>query len=94
MKRLILIVMIFLLSACGSGAGLEGTYTNGMMNITFKPNNKVSGPNMLGGEQETTFEVDGDKIKFRFPASSDNIILVKKSDGTFDGGILGKFTKK
>lgn len=89
MKKLFLLSIVLLLSACGSK--LDGTYS-GLLDLTFKPNGKVSMV-MAGVETETPYEVDGDKIKFRFQGGSDTVLTLKNG-GVLDGGILGKFTKK
>lgn len=90
MKKLFLVSMILLLSACGSK--LDGTYKNNDgLQLTFNSNGTVS-TTMLDMEMELSYEVNGNKIKVQFPQGDQ--IWTLKEDGSIDAGFLGKYTKK
>lgn len=91
MKKLFLLSLVLMITACSPKLDLDGTY-KGELNFTFKPNGKVS-TMIFGVATETPYEVDGDKIKFHFPGGK-NVVLTIQKDGSLDGGLLGKFIKQ
>lgn len=90
MKKLFLLTIALLLSACG--AKLDGTYIQGNAHFTFKSNGKASTNMLLGFEYEVPYEVDGDKITIHFQNGTP--IWTLKKDGSIDAGPFGTFTKK
>lgn len=92
MKKLYLLSIALLLSACGSK--LDGTYVGkGMFaasSFTFQSNGKVVVNNM-GIKAEVPYEIDGDKIKIM---AMGGVIVTLKEDGSFDLPGGGTFTKQ
>jgi outer membrane lipopolysaccharide assembly protein LptE/RlpB len=92
MKKLFLLSVVLLLSACGSK--LDGTYAdkNGMLSYTFKSNGKTY-QSAMGMEVELDYEVDGNKIKLVTPQG--NMIMTLLDDGSIESpmGILTKQKK-
>lgn len=89
MKKLFLLSLILLLSACGSK--INGTYANDDVSYTFGSNGKVSASTM-GMEVEMNYEVDGNKIKLITPQG--NMILTLLDDGSIKGPMGLKLTKQ
>lgn len=92
MKKLFLLSIVLLLSACGSK--IEGTYVSAsnileVTSLTFKSNGKLSIQSKKAAEFEVPYSEDGDKITAGVP-----FLLVRAKDGSIYSPQLGTFTKK
>ncbi len=78
MKKLCILCLALLLTACGSG--LNGTYSDefGMSTYSFKPDGKVV-LEVLGNATELSYELDGEKLKIVSPQGN-FIMTVKDKD--------------
>jgi hypothetical protein len=100
MKKILLIfVLSFTLSACGSG--LDGKYSdeNGMMEYRFESNGKVYlnsalGLGLAGFELEFEYEIDGEKLKITAPGKEGIIRMTLNEDGSINAAPGLKLTKK
>lgn len=96
MPKLFLLSIFLLLSACGSGAKLEGTYENPKdalvhISLTFKSNWTVTVTEKKNGKAvEHQFKVVDDQVQIQNFA----VPLTIFKDGSLDGNIFGTFTKK
>jgi len=91
MKKWPAIILVALLSACGSG--LKGTYSdeNGMFSYTFNSNGKVVVETMgMGTEQE--YKVEDGKVKIASPQGT--LVMNILDDGSIAGPMGMKLTKK
>lgn len=91
MKKIFLLSIVLLLSACGSK--IEGTYVSDrtLESLTFKSNGTVT--EMIADMKvgDFPYQVNGDQIKIDGLTTS----FILKKDGSIDGGIIhGRFTKK
>jgi hypothetical protein len=91
MKKYVLFAFALMLSACGSG--ISGTYADsmGMTSLTFKSGHKVAMTTM-GIETELNYYVEDDNVKIGSEKSS--LVLTRLEDGTLQGPLGVKFTKK
>ncbi|MBX3672644.1 MAG: hypothetical protein KF776_06685 [Burkholderiales bacterium] len=63
-----------------------------MVTFTFESGGKLYAKTM-GVTQELKYEVDGKKIKIALPDGA-NVLLTVAEDGSLDGWLSGKLTKK
>jgi major membrane immunogen (membrane-anchored lipoprotein) len=91
MRKFFVICVCLLLTACGSS--IDGTYSDemGMTSYNFKDGSKVY-ISVMGNETELEYEVDDDKVKINGPDG--NIILTLNEDGTLQGPMGMKLSKK
>lgn len=91
-KVLVGIAVSICLTACGQS--ISGTYQDqlGMVTFTFESGGKLYAKTM-GVTQELKYEVDGKKIKIALPDGA-NVLLTVAEDGSLDGWLSGKLTKK
>lgn len=106
MKKLFLLTIVLLLSACGSGAesvsgvssGLEGTYVSSKMpeSLIFKSNGEMDWLKLDHIFMKGFYKIDGDQIKIDVSKKfNDESVMKLNKDGSIDGGIMhGTFTKK
>src|SRR5208283_4710728 len=73
---------VLLLSACANHDGLNGTYANKGMTYEFQSNGKVF-ITALGTTIESTYELDGNKIKLQKGGMT--VILSLMNDGAIHG---------
>jgi len=95
MQKMFLLSILLLLSACGSGSKLEGTYENQKdalehISLTFKSNWTVTVTGKDGKAVEHQFKVVDDHVQIQNFA----VPLTIFKDGSLDGNIFGTFTKK
>jgi hypothetical protein len=93
MKKMHWLVLPLLLSACGSGSGIEGTYKSDktMESITFHSNGMVTEMNAGVVIGEFQYKLMGNQLQIE---GSDKPFIVN-ADGSIDGGRMhGTFTKK
>ena len=90
MRKIGLLVLLFILSACGSK--LNGEYADklGVVSYNFKSGNKVYF-SALGIESEGNYQIDGNKLKVE--SNGQNIIFTILEDGSINTP-FGKLTKK
>lgn len=94
MKKLLVLLFVLLLSACGSKK-IDGTYFNSSLDrgFTFTKSgivfeNNASGKNLSG---DLSYLIDGDQIKIE----NSPYTFKLNSDGTINGGMaFGTMTKK
>lgn len=91
MKKTIIALFCLFLAACGSK--LSGTYTDalGITSYKFEPGGKVY-VSAMGIETEWKYEVDGKKVKIE--GAQGNIVLTMMDDGSLQGPLDIKLTKK
>lgn len=91
MLKVILVIMVLFLSACGKS--IEGTYTDamGLSSYTFSSGGKAY-VGMMGIESEMTYEVDGKRVKLMTPQG--NMVLQLMEDGTLQGPMGIVYSKK
>jgi hypothetical protein len=94
MKKFFILFLFFLLSACTTK--VDGTYTSintssNKSSYTFSKNGKVSSI-IFGVKKETSYQIDGNEIKFRFDGGLPRLFILEK-DGTIDAGTYGKYIK-
>jgi len=84
-------LVAMLLSACG--AGLEGTYADGvgLTRYTFRGDGTVT-MRMMGTEVEVPYEVEGDKVKVGPP--DNRLVLTRQPDGSLEGPLGVKLTRQ
>lgn len=70
-----------LLAACGGGP--SGTYA-GVMGSTITFASGKADISLAGNTMETSYSVEGDKIKLRGPGGGPDLVLTLHSDGTLD----------
>ena len=76
MKKLIHLLFVLVLAACGASSKLDGKYLQPKhVGFTFTPDGKVTPAGMKGPTKTTTYHVDGRVLTFQFP-----------------GGLPGQFT--
>ncbi|HDR9128359.1 TPA: hypothetical protein QDB31_005454 [Burkholderia vietnamiensis] len=90
-KSLGLILVPFLLAACGQK--LSGTYTDAskIAKFTFESGNKVLVGGGFGPELELSYEVDGNKLKITSPEGTQ--VFTLNDDGSIEGP-TGKLRKQ
>ncbi len=90
MKRII-VMLAFLLSACG--AELNGTYSDplGVTSYTFQSNGKVL-RSAIGMEVEQDYALEGNKIKIY--ANDETMVLTLNEDGSITGPLGIPFKKE
>jgi hypothetical protein len=88
---LLVALMTFVLTGCPSK--IDGKYqnANGTFSIELK-SGKASITAPLLGTLETPYEVNGDKITLKY--QGEDLVLTRNSDGSLEGGLFGKLTKK
>lgn len=93
MKKLLIIIIAILISACGGGSKLDGTYASDYhtKNFTFNQNGTV---NINSGDKklsEYKYHIDGNKIVIEGTVYQ----FTLSNDGVIDGGAAyGKLVKK
>lgn len=97
MKKLFLLSMVLLLSACGAKS-LEGTYVNSdgeITRITIEQNGKLSMLDKKGKETKMSYTVSGEnQLIVTSPELLMPIVLLVGKDGAINSPIMGIFTKK
>ena len=91
MKKLVLIALATLLSACGPR--LSGTYSDslGLTNFTFKSGGKVAMQTM-GIETETEYRVEDGEVKIGTEKTT--MVLKMLEDGSLQGPLGMKLNKR
>lgn len=91
MKKILLITVCLLLTACGQQ--LEGTYSDemGITQYTFKSGDKVY-VSVMGNETELDYSIDDDKVKITGPQG--NMVFTLNEDGSLKGPMGMKLSKK
>lgn len=90
MRKICVLTMLFLLSACGSKLNGEYADKTGAVSYTFKSGDKVL-MSAIGIETEGRYEVDGNKVKVE--NNGQNIIFTINDDGSLQSP-FGKLKKK
>ena len=90
MKKIPLLTLLLLLSACGSKLSGEYADKTGTVSYTFGSGDKVF-MSALGIETEGKYEIDGNKVKVE--NSGQNIIFTILEDGSINTP-FGKLSKK
>lgn len=92
MKRILLMLAMLLLTACGSG--IEGTYSDptGVAKYEFESGGKVY-MSLLGVKTEQKYVVDGKHIKI-ITASGNTQIFTRLEDGSLEGPLGIKLKKQ
>ena len=97
---LFLLSAVLMLSACWFKSGLNGTYAAhnsiaGDIAYTFKSNGKVTA-SFMNREFEGTYEVDGNKVRIKYPLRPDagTEVFTLLEDGSLEGPGGIKFTKE
>ncbi len=99
MKKLIIVLAISLLSACGGNSGVEGAYIEPMIgSFTFKSNGKVDMVGMGTYDEnknkvvkEASYKAEGNKISIFIDGKE--LILMRANDGSLNLG-NAKFLKQ
>jgi len=78
-RKICVLTMLFLLSACGSKLNGEYADKTGAVSYTFKSGDKVL-MSTIGIETEGRYEVDGNKVKVE--SNGQNIIFTILEDGS------------
>lgn len=83
-----------LLAACGSGSGIDGTYTAGLTSYTFESGGKVE-VSTMGATVEMHYEVEDGKVKMGPKGGPVQVMTIEK-DGSLSlaGPVPIKLTKK
>jgi len=89
-RKICVLTMLFLLSACGSKLNGEYADKTGAVSYTFKSGDKVL-MSAIGIETEGRYEVDGNKVKVE--NNGQNIIFTINDDGSLQSP-FGKLKKK
>lgn len=91
MRIIGLLVLVLLLSACGSK--LSGEYVDkaGMISYKFESGNKVYA-SAMGITTEAKYEIDGNRLKVE--GNGQNVIYTILDDGSIDTGLGIVLTKK
>ena len=89
MNKWFAVALVALLSACG--ARLDGTYSDGFSNYTFKSGGKVAVVSRLG-ESELDYKVEDGKVKIGLPQG--DLVMTILDDGSIQGPMDMKLTKK
>ncbi len=91
MKKTLIVALCLFLSACG--AKLNGTYSDamGITSYKFESGGKVY-VSAMGIESEWKYQVDGKRVKIE--GAQGNIILTVMDDGSLQGPLDIKLTKK
>lgn len=85
MRKLLIVVLVTLLTACSQG--LSGTWSDGMgmVSYTFASDGKVT-VQTLGKSQQTQYTREGDKRKVNAPDSNGEALeFVFNEDGSLQG---------
>lgn len=90
MRKICVLAMLFLLSACGSKISGEYADKTGVVSYTFESGDKVL-ISAIGIETEGRYEVDGNKVKVE--NNGQNIIFTINDDGSLQSP-FGKLKKK
>ena len=97
MKKLFLLSMVLLFSACGTKP-LEGTYVNSNGEITrivIEQNGKLSMMDKKGKETKMSYTASGEnQLIVTSPELLIPIVLLIGKDGAINSPIMGTFTRK